>query len=155
MKISLLLCFLAFMPGLAWADKQLLREQIAKQYFGLLLAGDYQQMGLYLNDSSVLEDRTAGKTYKGKRDITRFFMASTKGMTNYRFDMDRFFISKKVAVFIGTYVYLGSGALFGKQGQELELFIPAVTVLTVDEKENKITKHQDFFDYQEMKRQLE
>ncbi|MDO6525734.1 nuclear transport factor 2 family protein [Motilimonas sp. 1_MG-2023] len=128
------------------SDK-LTREQLAQHYMQLLLAGDYQHIAQYLNDNSTLEDRTASKTYKGKSNILEFWQLSTQGMTSYHFEQQRFYVAKKLAVFIGVYHYQGEGSLYGFPGQQIEFSIPAVTVLTIDVDEQRVTLHQDFFDY--------
>lgn len=148
MKYLLLICLL--LSPTAWADKQTLRKQLAQRYMGLLLATDYAQLSEYLNDSSKLIDKTASKTYTGKRNIIEFLRLSTAGVETYRFEQERFFISKKTAVFIGIYHYKGAGDLYGFPNQTIQFSVPAVTVLSVDEKENIITEHRDYFDYENL-----
>lgn len=142
---TMLLC----LAPTTWAESvpKLSREALAQHYMQYLLAGNYQQISRYLNDNSTLEDRTAGKSYKGQRKIIEFWRLSTQGMRSYRFEQQRFFVSKKLAVFIGEYHYQGEGTLYGFPEQQIKFSIPAVTVLTIDTSEQLITLHQDFFDY--------
>ena len=101
---TMLLC----LAPTTWAESvpKLSREALAKQYMQYLLAGNYLQISQYLNDSSTLEDRTAGKSYKGQRNIIEFWRLSTQGMRSYHFEQQRFFISKMHVSVLYGYTFL-------------------------------------------------
>ena len=126
---------------------KLTRAELAQQYMAYLTSADYAKIGAYLNERSNFEDRTANKTYQGEEQIIAFWKLSMQGAEHYRFEQQQFYVSKKIAVFIGVYHYQGDGRLYGLTGKQIKFSIPAVTVLTIDQKEQRVTLHQDFLDY--------
>ncbi|MCE2570972.1 nuclear transport factor 2 family protein [Motilimonas eburnea] len=127
------------------------REALAQHYMQLLMAGNYTELGNYLSEKSTLTDSTAGKSYKGKRQILAFLHRANQGMVQARFEQSQFFVAKKVAVFIGTYHYRGEGSLYGFPEQTIEFSLPMVTILTINVKDQLVTSHQDLFDYAQLK----
>lgn len=127
------------------------RQALAQHYMQLLMAGKYGELSNYLNENSTFTDSTAGKSYKGRRQILAFWRRSSQGMLHSHFEQTQFFVSKKVAVFIGTLHYRGEGTLYGFPQQTITFSLPVVTILTIDVKDQLITSHQDLFDYAQLK----
>ncbi|MFO6423994.1 nuclear transport factor 2 family protein [Motilimonas sp. KMU-193] len=146
--MALLLCVVS---SQAKALPAMSRQALAQHYMQLLMAGKYGELSNYLTENSTLSDTTAGKSYKGRRQILEFWRRSSQGMQQASFEQAQFFVSNKVAVFIGTFHYRGEGTLYGFPGQTIEFSLPAITVLTIDVKEQRITAHQDLFDYAQLK----
>ncbi|WP_425601906.1 nuclear transport factor 2 family protein [Shewanella insulae] len=129
-------------------------QQMAIKYIQALTDHDYRTLASFYNRDSVFKDRTASKTYTGRRDIIEFFERAHRGVLEYDFNIEHMYNSGSLVVMIGNYHYRGPGSLFGKPGKVIELAIPGVTTVKLDLANHRVKEHEDLMDYQTMQDQL-
>ncbi|GIU22580.1 nuclear transport factor 2 family protein [Shewanella schlegeliana] len=129
-------------------------QQLAIKYIQALTRQDYTSLSAFYNRDSVFNDRTAGRTYTGKRHILQFLKRAHRGVLEYNFNIEHMFNSGSLVVLIGNYRYKGPGELFGKPGRIIDIAIPGVTTLRLDMTHQRVKEHQDLMDYQTMADQL-
>ncbi|MCZ4336189.1 nuclear transport factor 2 family protein [Shewanella colwelliana] len=151
-----ILTVLALLPLLAQANPgDMPREQqMAVKYIQALTDHDYKTLASFYNRDSIFKDRTASKSYTGRRNILEFFERAHRGVLEYHFNIEHMFNSGSLVVMIGNYHYRGPGSQFGKPGKIIELAIPGVTTIKVDTKNHRVKVHEDLMDYQTMADQL-
>ncbi|WP_028774054.1 nuclear transport factor 2 family protein [Shewanella waksmanii] len=141
-------------PALANSGEMPKEQQMAVRYIKALTDHDYRLLSTFYNRESVFSDRTASKTYTGKRNILQFFERAHRGVMEYDFNIEHMYNSGSLVVMIGNYHYRGPGAQFGKPGKIIELAIPGVTTVKLDMSNHRVTEHEDLMDYQTMADQL-
>ncbi|SQH75567.1 conserved protein of unknown function [Shewanella benthica] len=157
MMISRCLCLvLAFicLPSVANTKEMPLEQQLAVKYIQAVTDHDYQALYAFYDRNSVFKDRTAGKTYTGRRHIISFLRRAHQGVLEYGFNIEHMFNSGSLVVMIGSYHYRGPGDQFGKPGKIIDLAIPGVTTVKLDMDNRRVEKHEDLMDYQTMADQL-
>lgn len=149
----LILVLIAY-PLLADNSEMPREQQMAMSYIDAYTSHDYQQLETFYNRDSVFVDVTAGRSYTGGRHIIEFLERAHRGVLEYEFNIEHMFNSGSLVVMIGNYHFKGPGEQFGKPGKIIDIAIPGVTTLNLDLLNHRVTKHQDFIDYQTMADQL-
>lgn len=129
-------------------------QQLAVRYIQAVTDHDYQALNRFYNRESIFNDRTASKTYTGRRHIISFLRRAHQGVLEYDFNIEHMFNSGSLVVMIGSYHYKGPGEQFGKPGKIIDLAIPGVTTVKLDMDNHRVSKHEDLMDYQTMVDQL-
>ncbi|WP_254304016.1 nuclear transport factor 2 family protein [Shewanella sp. VB17] len=142
------------LPSMAANGQMPSEQQLAVKYIKAVTDHDYNTLVNFYNRDSVFNDKTADKTYTGKRDILSFLKRAHQGVLEYDFNIEHMFNSDSLVVMIGNYHYKGPGEQFGKPGKIIDLAIPSVTTVTFDEDTNRVKEHLDLMDYQTMADQL-
>ncbi len=130
-------------------------QKFALDYIHTLTSNNIAKLADFYSRDSVFQDKTAGKEYVGRFHILEFLERANKGLLEYKFSLEHMFNSGSVVVMVGRYSYKGAGLLYGKPGTVIKFSVPGVTVLEVDLKNHRVTKHLDMIDYQTMEQQLE
>ncbi|WP_163931996.1 nuclear transport factor 2 family protein [Paraferrimonas sp. SM1919] len=149
----LILFFSSFSFGFGY-DSLPKEQQMALQYMRAVTDNDYRKLLNFYNRDSTFEDRTAGKSYTGARDILTFLKRAHAHVHEYEFNIEQMYNSGSLVIMIGNYYLKGPGKQFGKPGKIIEVAIPGVTTLIVDVNNHRIKKHTDLLDYAAMKEQL-
>ncbi|BAJ00879.1 nuclear transport factor 2 family protein [Shewanella violacea] len=152
-NLCLVLAF-ACLPSVANTGKMPLEQQLAVKYIQAVTEHDYQALNAFYDRDSVFKDRTASKTYTGRRHIINFLRRAHQGVLEYAFNIEHMFNSGSLVVMIGSYHYRGPGDQFGKPGKIIDLAIPGVTTINLDMTNQRVEQHVDLMDYQTMADQL-
>ncbi|MFQ6371355.1 nuclear transport factor 2 family protein [Shewanella sp. YIC-542] len=129
-------------------------QQMAMSYLKAYTNHNYPKLATFYNRDSVFVDVTAGRSYTGRRHIIEFLERAHRGVLEYDFNIEHMFNSGALVVMIGNYHFKGPGEQFGKPGKIIDIAVPGVTTLKLDLLNHRVSKHQDFIDYQTMTDQL-
>lgn len=129
-------------------------QQLAVKYIQAVTDHDYKALNAFYDRKSIFNDRTASKTYTGRRHIISFLRRAHQGVLEYGFNIEHMFNSGSLVIMIGSYHYKGPGEQFGKPGKIIDLAIPGVTTVKLDMATHRVSKHEDLMDYQTMADQL-
>ncbi len=127
---------------------------LAERYIQALTSLNFSRLSRFYDRETLFEDKTAGKSLVGRRDILTFLRRVHSYTQEYEFVPDHTFANGSLVVLVGSYYYRARGDLFGYPGETITLVLPGVTTLRVDMEHQRISEHIDLFDYGAMKDQL-
>ena len=142
------------LPSVANTGEMPLEQQLAVKYIQAVTDHNYKALGAFYDRDSIFKDRTASKSYTGRRHIISFLRRAHQGVLEYGFNIEHMFNSGSLVVMIGSYHYKGPGDQFGKPGKIIDLAIPGVTTVKLDMDNRRVEEHEDLMDYQTMADQL-
>lgn len=151
--VCLILAFISI-PSVANPGDMPKEQQLAVRYIQAVTDHDYKALNAFYNRESVFNDKTASKSYTGRRHIISFLRRAHQGVLEYRFNIEHMFNSGSLVVMIGSYHYKGPGEQFGKPGKIIDIAIPGVTTVKLDMSNQRVSEHEDLMDYQTMVDQL-
>ncbi len=132
---------------------------LAERYLEALYSQDLETLSSLASDDLVFHDSTAAALpggpwrFEGRDNVIDFFRSSVEGVDDTGFEVIRQFQAGEQSVLELTYWTHGDGAPLGAPGVQLELRVPAVTVITT--RAGKVIEHQDFVDYDTLMAQVE
>ncbi|GAA5192135.1 nuclear transport factor 2 family protein [Ferrimonas gelatinilytica] len=137
-----------------YGPAQIPEMALAERYIEALTSLNFNQLSRFYDRETLFEDKTAGKSLVGRRDILTFLRRVHSYTREYEFVPSHTFANGSLVVMIGSYYYQARGDLFGYPGETITFVLPGVTTLKVDMENQRISEHIDMFDYGAMKDQL-